>query len=830
MDKNQNETTVVAKKSHKKLIIILVSVFSALFVLFAASVGAVLAFVMPAFDDSALQNTFEDMFFRLDQFEKLESVWAEKGYEASAKFNFEHNGNSLNVGLNATGWGEGEEETGKGELSLDGYPYDGLRVGFYYDREIYAFGGLLEDGTYVTLPRRNIDEVLDASVFNPANYTPHSLSESKYNQLRSILELLGSEPIEQAPSEELKPSIDRITEMLSEFVALTEEIYIAEGEFVLCRKISGGLESNELQTLLDLVIEEVEENEAFRHELYILLGVEGLEEDALVEYLRALFAQIPRDTDITFYYVIGGGVVREAEFILKTFRGASKVSVESESEFAVKFVTVYDGDTCGFDLTVKNFTREDDASAETTTDYKYRKTTDGDEVSVSFTTNTVNIIGDDDVRRSGTETLLTYNEDTGRYALTSEYEDGEVETVEGDFIISAKKGELTFNGDLVSGEGETKERERLFEISVGKGSSEQSISAPDSHKTFFRTGVVEFDSMYKEIMGTIDEHTVDDTDIQNLINSHKANSISDPLYASKIVLPENAKVLHGAAVTDVAYDEESRLIAVSDKSRSTVSLYNIDTFELVCSFEPDRAPGKVALGEGYLAVANADNNVINIYRLTDGGVEYFNYALVGSSSIGTVSDLIIFDGKLFMCASADISYYDFASGQNEKIAKCTHPATLFLNEEKQRIAIIVSNAATFSSALGFIDTVTCEITDQFELDEILRTDVKNMDKYIVSQNGIAYNFNGRRLGVAMNSRPLELKQDSKLRVVETLAAHPDTAAAIVITSEKEFGVAIRTSDNETCGFIGNFYANDFLRTDKGTLLWTDGGYGLVYVD
>lgn len=829
MDKNQNETTVVAKKSHKKLIIILVSVFSALFVLFAASVGAVLAFVMPAFDDSALQNTFEDMFFRLDQFEKLESVWAEKGYEASAKFNFEHNGNSFNVGLNAIVRGDGEEETGKGELSLDGYPYDGLRVGFYYDREIYAFGGLLEDGTYVTLPRRNIDEVLDASVFNPANHTPHSLSESKYNQLRSILELLGSEPIEQAPSEEVKPSIDRITEKLSEFVALTEEIYLAEGEFVLCRKISGGIESNELQTLLDLVIEEAEENEAFRHELYILLGVEGLEEDALVEYLRALFAQIPRDTDVTFYYVIGGGVIREAEFVIKTFRGASKVSVESESEFAVKFATVYDGDTCGFDLAVKNFTREDDASAETTTDYKYRKTTDGDEVSVSFTTDTVNIIGDDDVRRFDEEILLTYNEETGRYAVTSEYGDGEVETVEGDFIISAKNGELTFNADLVSGEGEAKERERLFEISVSRCSSGQSISAPESHKTFFRTGVIEYESMYKEISATVEEHTVDDTDVYNLINSHKLNSLSDPLYASKIVLPENSKVLHGGVVTDVAYDEESRLVAVSDKSRRTVSLYNIDTFEPVCSFETERTPGSIALGEGYLAVARAEGDIVNIYRITDGGVEYLNYASTGNRSAESDVDLIIFEGKMFMCSSTEIAYYDFAAGKSEKIGTSTYPAKLFLNKEKQRVAII-TNTNSFSSGLGFIDTNTGKLIGQVNINETLRTDVKNMDKYIISKNGIAYNFSGRNLGVAANSQPLELKLSSNLRRLETVAAHPDTAAAVVVSSAKELGVAIRRSDDDECSFIGNFYANDFLRTDKGTLLWTDGGYGLVYVD
>lgn len=132
-----------------------------------------------------------------------------------------------------------------------------------YDR--IAVGGLTQDGSFVILPRQNVEEALEDSPLHPTSavtqHSPAALSYDHYRMLESILTPLESNyETEEEGDEAFANTLKAIREDLYEHADSTVRYAFVPEQFAIRKTETITLDKDSLCALLDAVAKEIEQN------------------------------------------------------------------------------------------------------------------------------------------------------------------------------------------------------------------------------------------------------------------------------------------------------------------------------------------------------------------------------------------------------------------------------------------------------------------------------------------------------------------------------------------------------------------------------------------
>ncbi len=293
-----------ANKKRTRFIILL----SALAALIAVAVAAVIM-IASLLSLDHIKNTSDALFFDLSA---VGEIMSGDALEFSAEFDLPERltglAGDLHLALNSAA--DQSTDNGKSDVTL-GLGENSMSLTTVYDAEAIAVGGLCTDANeFISLPRKNIKEAFDNSLFFYGSGSIHSMSMSRYNSLiPSIEALLDSE---HDNSEDLKNTLEeimKIAEPQSSFL-------FSKGK--LCRKITYTFDKKIIGEMIE-----------------IIAAADATEQSTQLQELTEVIG----DRIITVTYITDGKYITSAHI--------------STDGFNADIDIICDGDACGFKADVK---------------------------------------------------------------------------------------------------------------------------------------------------------------------------------------------------------------------------------------------------------------------------------------------------------------------------------------------------------------------------------------------------------------------------------------------------------------------------------------------
>jgi len=475
------------KKKHLWIIPVVLGAVLALAACVALFLFAPISLVDP------VENTFDTLFFDTADLKDLMGTYQRKGEKVELELEIPTKVSGLpkKVFLKVDGMTLGSGKNAKTEIELtfgSGFQNSDVTYEVYVDEDVIALAGLLsEEEKFVSLPRKNVREQADASVFNPDGKSVYKLEEKDYETLVKLLELLGTDA---RSNKELDAAIDRILEVIEDEAETKNKIGFVKGSFALFKTVTHSLDADAIDAILTAIIDEAEDNEALDN-LYV--GTDGNQTLSKIckQLKKSAKEQKP---SLTFSYTVKKGRFTKISLILTEKNEWDK---NNTTELFVEFF--YEKDKLGFDLEqAETIERKDRDSVQIKT-ASYRK-----EVYDYKTEATLEL--DDNYRIAGklmsaeggsTELSLTY-EDSGDWSLEVENSKSTVKLeFFGTFEMDTKKDTISFTLDGFSA-GKNDVEATLLTLSVGVPEKGSKITTPE-HESIFEMNEDAFEDFFQSI-------------------------------------------------------------------------------------------------------------------------------------------------------------------------------------------------------------------------------------------------------------------------------------------------------------------------------------------
>lgn len=475
----QSSTPKKRQKSGKK-IKPLVIVLASLTCVLVLCLVAVFAILLPLNEETALANTFKAVFFDPTDLAKASEIWAESGVSTQIDLELPREVTSLpkdlHIGIDTAQTADGKNKI---KLLLDSNKIE-YAVELIYDEETVAIGGFCPDDQYVTIPRKNIAKALDDSVLHPDSDSDYALDQDSYDELRDMLELLDPE-YEDPDSKSLAESFDLIAEQIRPYLKPKTSIYFADGELRLCKDVTYTLDTEDINEILDIIIDEAKDNDRFNETFSFTLDETETDNDEEKDLARDLKRIKKEFEELSFEltYTVSGKKITD---LTLSMRSVNKDDQTNSYDLSLDFV--YGENKNGFDATLTTV-EEKKTKYTIESEIEYRKKSDGDETvcEAEIQTTTLRegrLYSGDPIEEESTVTL-TYDPDSHKYNLSVEGEDkDDIVEFEGKFKLSPNSATLEFSLDeIMQGKNRQSILTDFCEVTLEKIDSKDAFDIPD---------------------------------------------------------------------------------------------------------------------------------------------------------------------------------------------------------------------------------------------------------------------------------------------------------------------------------------------------------------
>lgn len=434
-------------------------------VVMIALTGAAYLFV-PTIGINAVDNTAEALFGDVGWLSYMDRNLAKTGYDADMTINIpnELTGISGDIYVNSkfSGYGSGNKEIADIDITF-GTPDVNHTFGIFYDENNIAIEGIGSDDsdTVILLPRKNIIDALDNSVFHPESGSEYALDQESYDAICEIVE-----DNDESLDEEIEEIFENIRNRIEEHIDTENAFRFVEGEFALERTVVCTLDDEAIAEIIDITIEEICNNER----IAAILGESQIDITELGDKLREDF----RDAEITYTYVIKHGAISFVHTVIKTKNGEYDeildiiIDIESRSDGCLATVSC-----CSESMTAEGKTKDN-------FEIKYNKIVENSITKISIDLSSKNH-GDDEQK-----SRLTVNYDNESREYNAEF----ITYVEGiesctDIYGKFEKYEnhsglsFTIDGFTVEGQNISDDKDVLFSLSLKENSDAKNIVCPE---------------------------------------------------------------------------------------------------------------------------------------------------------------------------------------------------------------------------------------------------------------------------------------------------------------------------------------------------------------
>ena len=288
-----------------KIILILLLVFTL--------VGVSSYLVLPVVGIDMVDNTIDIIFGDLDWFSRVDRRLGFVGYDANLSLNLPKENSGLYADIlitsEASGYGSGENERADLDFTIAAADVS-QTFGLYFDENNLAIRGLdaMEEDAAILLPRKDIVEALDGSVFHPESGSELALDKESYDALCNLFN-----DDDESVYEELREVFDEICERSAEHMDIDSSFWFAEGDFALQRTVVTTLDGEDIAKIIDIAIEEIRDSES----ISTLIEQSEVNLDEIGDGLKEDF----KDAEIISTQVYKHNAISNAKIVIKTKNG-----------------------------------------------------------------------------------------------------------------------------------------------------------------------------------------------------------------------------------------------------------------------------------------------------------------------------------------------------------------------------------------------------------------------------------------------------------------------------------------------------------------------------
>lgn len=360
------------KKRSKLPLILSLSAVGALII--AAAVIAAMLYA-PLLTTPHWGNTFNKVFFNVGEMQAFSDSLSD-GITADIDIGLKKEVTGLlkdvNVKLSLASKFTEDSESGSLTLALK-EGENSLALSLIYDKDSVAIGvygtendKVQNDTAYVSIPRKNICEEFQNSVFAPESGSEFALEKEIFDEIVRVLETFEDLDKEPENTEKLEDPLLRVAEQIAVYVRPSSSISFSDSEFALVREISFTLTRDDMISIIDIIVAEAEANPRFAALLdpsYSSSAFEGTE-TSLIDILKEAKTELP-ECETHFSYSVSGDYVRNVKY--------SFVSLDDTEENMDAVLDFVYGEAVGCDLKITYGGDSDDSIL-------YRKTDNDSEL------------------------------------------------------------------------------------------------------------------------------------------------------------------------------------------------------------------------------------------------------------------------------------------------------------------------------------------------------------------------------------------------------------------------------------------------------------------
>ncbi len=405
------------------------------------------------------EGTFSALFVDASDMDKFADALFKNGVgmEMNASVSGDIDTINAKTTVFATGKYKGQNAIMLSEVELAGKEAN-IAVEIGIDKDSFVLGCKGKDkDIYVSVPRADIENELEKSVFHPDSDSDYALTEEQYDSLLEMLELLDGKE-DEADIKSLEKSYKKILKKVSKIVKPKSELKFFADGLNVSRKVTYVLDDEICIEIIDIIRDEADENEYLNKNLipFESLGMvdsKGSKITSTKDFLKMLKKSMEDSSfDIELSYTECGGKIQQLEFAFSTKVGETRVSYEGEASFT------YKKDSASVDLTIAASSSYQNSSAKQEIEIEYEKKT-------NKKTNDATITASVDLEGKVFDLEIEYDGKSSEYDLEISSEENTMSLL-GKFALDPKKGTFNFSVDEMQNNGETVYEGNSIEISV----------------------------------------------------------------------------------------------------------------------------------------------------------------------------------------------------------------------------------------------------------------------------------------------------------------------------------------------------------------------------
>ena len=319
----------------------------------------------------------------------------------------------------------------------------------------------------------------------------------------------------------------------------------------------------------------------------------------------------------------------------------------------------------------------------------------------------------------------------------------------------------------------------------------------------------------------------DEERINAAITAEKAKIEKSNAAAKEAAKVDGVTLLYSGKIENIFCDEVSGYIGiwhtVSD-SESLITLYNSRTGSVEREI---KAGGKIArlyIREGYVAYSLEGSLEVFVYEIATEKTVSFSAIRYYEFSEDSLSGLFIHSGKVYTATSVQhcyITYYDIATGEISRFQWTVSNPELYISHAQNKLISLCLEQSP--EKVVIYDLLTNTQLCEFNLDR-LAFDAVFVSDYIIDNRENIYDLSGNLL----DSIPEALESPAAPHIRDTMTV--EYFEGIYLSVDRSYNISsVLTSTASNTSVVLNLYAEVAIEMEGGFLVYTPGGYGLLFV-
>lgn len=296
---------------------------------------------------------------------------------------------------------------------------------------------------------------------------------------------------------------------------------------------------------------------------------------------------------------------------------------------------------------------------------------------------------------------------------------------------------------------------------------------------------------------------------------------------------DGVTLLYSGKVENIVCDEVSGRIGIwyaDSKSGSTVTIYNAGTGSVERELKVNGKITHLDIREGYAAYTVDGSFDVFVYDIAADKTVSFTALRYYEFNKDSLCFVYIHGGKVYTSTSVQhcyITYYDIATGKVDRFEWTVYTPDFYINHEQNKLVSLCLEQSP--EAVVVYDLTTNTQLCEFHLDK-LAFDATFMGDYVIDNRGNVYDLGGNLLPSVPAASSVRAPHSKDFMTVECL--YQDKNGCLYITVDGDYNISSLLSSTATGKSVSlGVYAEVAISTADGDfLVYTPGGYGLLYVD